>query len=136
MAQLGGPDVVALLWLVATVAGAVAAKVEKGSCGTFGRLYYLLYGMGGNLVLKVLASQMTPGLSGDSLLYVYLFLALVAGAFHSNITARRVRNIGWNVWWAMLIFVPLVNMGFWIVLVLKPAGRKKVQNAPQNADIA
>lgn len=134
MAELGGLDVVALLWLVATVAGAVAAKVEKGSCGTFGRLHYLLYGVGGNVVLKVLALQMTPGLTGDALLYVYLFLALVLGAFNGNTAARRVRNIGWNVWWAMLIFVPLVNMGFLIALVLKPAGRKKAQSAAQLSD--
>ncbi|HEY9163092.1 MAG TPA: hypothetical protein VIN57_00680 [Magnetovibrio sp.] len=136
VADLGGLDVVAMLWLAATVVGAVAAKVEKGSCGTFGRLHYLLYGIGGNLVLKVLAWQMTPGLSGDALLYVFFFLALVGGAFHGNITARRVRNIGWNVWWAMLIFVPLVNIGFWLVLVVKPAGRKKTPSSTPTPDIA
>ena len=129
--DFGGWNAVALMALVATLAGAVATKVEKGSCGTFGRLYYLLYCGGGAALLTVLASQMTPGLSGDSLRYVYLFLALVGGAYFGNITARRVRNIGWAVWWAMLIFVPLVNIGFWLVLLVKPTGRKKAPSASQ-----
>lgn len=133
MSQMGDLGALALLWPVAAIAGAIAAKMEKGACGTFGRFHYLLYSVGGTGALYVLATQITPGLGPDGLFNAMLFLAAVGGAYHGNIAARRVRNIGWNVWSAMIVFVPFVNVVFWFLLVIKPTGRKKGGSAPQTA---
>lgn len=40
-------------------------------------------------------------------------------------TVRRIRHIGWSPWWILLGTVPLINIGFLLVLFLWP-GKKGI----------
>lgn len=100
-------------------------KEEK----SFGRLKYLLYIIGIGLVASILLSQSPDPLA----------INVIAALFATAAMEKRIRDIGFSRWWAILGLTPMVPhigiVGMWahILCLITPSLRKKsVQTTSQN----
>lgn len=93
--------------------------------GRFGRLSYLAWGMGIMAVASTLIS-MAMGFLGSAsgtdpetfaLLNVVMQIPLMIIGFLFSI--RRLHDIDLSGWWVLLGLVPLVNVFFWLYMLLK-----------------
>lgn len=111
--------------VIGTVPGALA---ERKHCATLERLHFVLFLVGGLAVLYVLHGEITAAIDPGDAWMADLGVAFVAGLYAGNVTARRLRNIARNPLWAVLIWVPGVNLAFFAALALIPTVPKR--NAP------
>lgn len=116
---LGGYVLAAVL---ATVPGAL---VEKKSCATLERFHFLLFFFGGAALIVYLHAEITRSMAPENLWIANLGMAVVAGLYLGNVLARRLRNAGKKSIWALLIWVPVVNIAFLVALALIPTAPKK-----------
>lgn len=112
--------------LVGTVPGAL---VERKSCATLERAHFLMFFFFGAAVLGYLHFEITRAVAADGLWLANLGMAVVAGLYLGNVTARRLRNIAWKPVLALLIWVPVVNMAFLAAMALIPTAPKKARIA-------
>lgn len=64
-----------------------------------------------HFVIYILIKSILVGYIAATLVFVVLGLSLVI---------RRLQDMGWNGWWALLVLPPVVNFIFWLVLLFKP----------------
>ncbi len=50
---------------------------------------------------------------------IFLMLQIMFLTSNLSLTVRRLHDINLNGWWAILEFIPYVNIAFWLVLVFK-----------------
>lgn len=112
--------------LVATVPGAL---VEKKSCATLERLHFLLFFFGGAALIVYLHGEIIRAVVPQNLWIANFSMAVVAGLYLGNVTARRLRNAGKKSILALLIWVPVVNVLFLIALAAMPTAPKKARPA-------
>lgn len=112
--------------LVATVPGAL---VEKKSCATLERFHFLLFFFGGAALIVYLHAEIIRVIAPENLWIANAGMACVAGLYLGNVTARRLRNAGKKSILALLIWVPVVNIAFLVVLAAIPTAPKKAHLA-------
>ena len=60
----------------------------------------------------------------------YAIFVLISLIILIIISIKRLQNIGISSWWALLIFIPIINLFFWFFLLFKPpmdARKKEIQ---------
>lgn len=127
-------DGVLAFYLSLNVLGALAgtvpgALVERKACATLERAHFLMFFFGGAAVLGYLHFEITRAVAADSLWLANLGMAVVAGLYLGNVTARRLRNIARKPVLALLIWVPVVNIAFLAAMALIPTAPKKARIA-------
>jgi len=76
----------------------------------------VVVGLASELVIIFTAISLAPNSGWPTPLAVLCWGILLVGV----LIPRRLRDIGWSVWLAALIFIPFVNFGLLILLLSKP----------------
>jgi len=118
--------------LVGTVPGAL---VERKSCATLERFHFVLFYFGGAALLGYLYFEIARALSVEDLWKAQLGLSFAAGLYLGNVAARRLRNIAKPPLLGLLMWVPAINIVFWVALALLPTAPKKNQPSVANPSI-
>lgn len=114
--------------VLAALVGAVpGALVERKACATLERVHFLMFFFGGLALIVYLQFEIARGLAPENHAVANAVLALVAGFYLSNVTARRLRNAAKRPILALLIWVPVVNVAFMVLLATWPTAPKKVR---------
>ena len=72
------------------------------------------------------SSAMQIPLSGGAVvLLIFILLCLFR-----SILFPRLRDVGWNIAWALLVFVPIINVLFVLALLFVPGGAVEELPAP------
>jgi len=116
------------LSVVAAVAGTVpGAMVERKNCATLERFHFVLFYFGGALLLGYLYTEIARALNTEDIWMAQLGMSFVAGLYLGNVAARRLRNAAMRPAWALLMWLPMVNVVFWVALAAIPTTPKKTQ---------
>ncbi|HEY9079305.1 hypothetical protein [Magnetovibrio sp.] len=116
--------------VLAAVVGTVpGALVERKTCATLERFHFVLFYFVGAAVLGYLYFEIVRSLSAENVWKAQLGMSLVAGLYLGNVAARRLRNAAKHPILALLMWVPVVNIAFWVALALIPTAPKKNQPA-------
>lgn len=119
--------------VLAAVAGTVpGALVERKTCATLERFHFLLFYFGGAALLGYLYFEIARSLELQGLWKAQLAMSFVAGLYLGNVAARRLRNAAKRPILALLMWVPVVNVAFWVALALIPTAPKKAQPKPSS----
>ena len=113
--QIGGT----IVSLLVTIACIHFANQEKrlNRMGFFLRLIGLIIGyivIGGVLGMLLIPSM---GIAGMGIIMV---LAIAVAIYQVQFTVHRIQYCGWSKWCALILFIPLVNFIFLLVLLFKP----------------
>jgi len=114
--------------VVAALAGTVpGALVERKNCATLERFHFVLFYFGGAALLGYLYTEIARALSAGDLWMAQLGMSFVAGLYLGNVAARRLRNAAMRPIWALLMWVPVVNVAFLVAMATIPTAPKKAQ---------
>jgi len=70
----------------------------------------------------IVGIKFSGGCSSDNCFYFIAFLGITLGIWiNIAATVKRLRDIGWSIWWIILMFLPYVNLIFIIILMIKPS---------------
>lgn len=116
------------LSIVSAIAGTVpGALVERKNCATLERFHFVLFYFGGALLLSYLYTEIARALNTEDIWMAQLGMSFVAGLYLGNVAVRRLRNAAMRPVWALLMWVPVVNVAFWVALASIPTAPKKTQ---------
>lgn len=110
--------------VLGTVPGAL---VERKACATLERRDFLMFFLGGAALLGYLYYEVTRSLDPANVGIASFALAVVAGLYLGNVTARRLRNAAKRPILALLIWVPVINVVFLAAMALIPTAPKKAR---------
>ena len=124
--------------VLAALAGTVpGALVERKTCATLERFHFVLFYFVGAALLGYLYFEIARALEPQDLWKAQLAMSFVAGLYLGNVAARRLRNAAKHPILALLMWVPGVNVVFWVALASIPTAPKKnqpsVSNPPMSA---
>ena len=68
------------------------------------------------------SAMQIPLSAGAVLLLIFILLCLFR-----SILFPRIRDVGWNTAWALLVFVPIINVLFVLALLFAPGGAVEQQ---------
>ncbi len=96
--------------------------------GRIGRMRYLAYGIGVNLLLMIVmvpiiaATAAMGGGAGDSTLVLLASIVIYLLTFIVSImfAKRRLNDLNRGGWWFLLILIPIVNLALAIYLIFFP----------------
>jgi uncharacterized membrane protein YhaH (DUF805 family)/Tfp pilus assembly major pilin PilA len=96
--------------------------------GRLGRLRYIAYGIGFNLLLSILMVSITGGVAfmggeaGMSAISVIMLGITYVATFVVSVmfSKRRLNDLNRSGWWFLLLFIPIVNLLFAIYLIFFP----------------
>jgi uncharacterized membrane protein YhaH (DUF805 family) len=98
------------------------------SVGSFNRQQYLIWNALIVLVTFIFGYVIDPVNSNHTsafwtvvrVIFIVLFVLFL---FVS--VARRINNVGWDVWWSLVILLPIAGLLFWLALFFIPPKPKK-----------
>ena len=115
------------LWLVGLL---IAVVYAAPLLVFFGFVFYYGFDYGPEAAVMMMLDEnlelSIPALVGI-LLWNWLWAVILMGALLAQImaTVKRLTDMGWSKWLILLGTVPLINILFWLLLVLVP-GRNRI----------
>ena len=77
--------------------------------------FFLLVG----LILWLVSSHPTISFIGMGVIMLYMLLTFIPAL---SLTVRRLHDSGRSAWWLLMLAIPYIGVGAWIVLMCLPSG--------------
>jgi hypothetical protein len=107
-----------IVWLGLLLIPIVSADPNK----TLPRKGYVFRSIGFIALITIgsIISNALPGPVDSALLLV---AALIGATLIYLWSVHRTQDIGWSRWWNLLFLMPVISLGWWIILMARPTRR-------------